>query len=115
MPATNGHAKYLIALQAAIRKAGGNFSVLGMSYTLTDDAPYPKQLQQAVALLKYLVDDQKRDPETVSFSTCLQMVFSNVYRFSLVVTLLEGISRAPCYFILQSLTQLCQPCHSRNL
>ena len=63
--ATPGHMKYQFALQKQLRKLGHDFSILSLSYTLAPKAVYPTQINQAVAALRYLVIDQKRDPSTI--------------------------------------------------
>lgn len=63
--ATPGHLKYQFALQKAIRKQGHDLSIFSLSYTLAPKAVYPSQLNQAASALRYLVQDQKRDPSTI--------------------------------------------------
>ena len=63
--ATPGHLKYQFALQHAIRKEGHDFSVFSLSYTLAPKKVYPGQIGQAVAAIRYLVEDMKRDPATI--------------------------------------------------
>lgn len=63
--ATPGHLKYQFALQKAIRKLGYDFSIFSLAYTLAPKAVYPTQLNQAVSAIRYLVQDQKRDPNTI--------------------------------------------------
>lgn len=65
--ATPGHLKYQFALQKAIRQAGHDISIFSPSYTLAPYERYPFQLSQAVEVLRYLVETEKRDPQTVCF------------------------------------------------
>jgi acetyl esterase/lipase len=66
--ATPGHLKYQFALQKAIRQAGHDISIFSASYTLAPQQKYPFQLSQAVEVLRYLVVNEKRDPQTVRLS-----------------------------------------------
>lgn len=47
-------------------EAGGDISVLSLSYTLAPNAKYPTQLRQAVSALQYLIETEGRDPLKVS-------------------------------------------------
>lgn len=63
--ATPGHLKFQFELQKSIRKLGHDFSIFSLSYTLAPKAVYPTQLNQAVSAIRYLIQDQKRDPNTI--------------------------------------------------
>lgn len=63
--ATPAHIKYQFELQRAIRRLGHDFSIFSVSYTLAPKSVYPTQLAQAAAALRFLVQDEGRDPETV--------------------------------------------------
>jgi acetyl esterase/lipase len=63
--ATPGHFKYQLALQKSARDAGHDFSILAVSYPLAPHAIYPVHIGHAESALRYLVEDEKRDPSTV--------------------------------------------------
>lgn len=64
--ATIGHIRYLYTLQDKMARAGHDFSIFVLTYTLSPKAVYPTQLKQAASALNYLLSgDQPRDPATV--------------------------------------------------
>jgi acetyl esterase/lipase len=79
--ATPGHLKYQFALQKAIRDAGHDLSILSASYTLAPRARYPVQLTQAAEVLRYLIEHDRRDPQTVSSLRSFQAQYSPIYRY----------------------------------
>lgn len=61
-----GHVRYMYTLQREMVKAGHDFSVFALSYTLAPGGVYPLQLKQAALALKHLIEEENRDPSTVS-------------------------------------------------
>lgn len=65
--ATPGHLQYQFGLQTAVKEAGSSFSIFSVSYTLAPKKVYPHQLMQATSALRYLIEVEGRNPQSVSF------------------------------------------------
>lgn len=64
--ATPAHWKFQFALQRALAAEKRlDLAILSLSYSLAPSAAYPTQLRQAAAALRYLLETEARDPETV--------------------------------------------------
>jgi acetyl esterase/lipase len=63
--ASRGHLKFQFDLVRRSRAAHVDLSIFSLAYTLAPEQTYPVQLGQAVSALRYLLEDQKRDPGTV--------------------------------------------------
>ncbi|KAF2670028.1 alpha/beta-hydrolase [Microthyrium microscopicum] len=81
--ATSGHLKYQFSLQKATRDVGNDFSIFSVTYTLAPYKNYPYQLQQAVTVLKYLLDKEQRDPAKVSTTPFHTVVLANISKILL--------------------------------
>lgn len=62
VPADVGHLKFTASIA---EKAGAEMAVLLPTYDLAPQAPYPRQLTQAVDILRYLITDLGRKPENI--------------------------------------------------
>lgn len=65
-PATIGHIRYLYTLQREMVKQGHDFAIFALTYTLSPGGVYPLQLKQAALALNHLIEEENRDPSTVS-------------------------------------------------
>lgn len=61
-PADIGHLKFTASIA---EKAGAEMAVLLPTYDLAPQAPYPRQLTQAVGVLRYLITELGRKPENI--------------------------------------------------
>lgn len=66
MPGSDGHFALLSLLTAQAAKAGKSLAVLVLQYDLAPGAQYPRQLEQAVELLRYATTTLQRAPETLA-------------------------------------------------
>lgn len=62
LPADIGHLKFTASIA---EKAGAELAVLLPTYDLAPQAPYPRQLTQAVGVLRYLITELGRKPENI--------------------------------------------------
>lgn len=62
VPADIGHLKFTASIA---EKAGAEMAVLLPTYDLAPQAPYPRQLKQAVGVLRYLITELGRKPESI--------------------------------------------------
>ncbi|OQE13256.1 hypothetical protein PENFLA_c051G10194 [Penicillium flavigenum] len=60
-----GHFQLLHETLRAAEQQGTQLAVLFLSYDISLQAPYPRQLQQASALLKYTLTVLRREPENI--------------------------------------------------
>ena len=63
--ASPGHMKFVNELQEIFRGQLESVAVIMLSYTLTPQARYPRQLQQGVELLRYLTTTLGKDPSNI--------------------------------------------------
>ncbi|KAJ5239867.1 alpha/beta-hydrolase [Penicillium chermesinum] len=63
--ATDGHFHLLHESLKAVEQQGGKLAVLFLEYDVSLDAPYPRQLQQATALLQYTLTELQKKPEQI--------------------------------------------------
>ncbi|KAI9376175.1 Alpha/Beta hydrolase protein [Aspergillus egyptiacus] len=65
LPAVEGHFHLLHQTVRKVEQQGGKLAVLFLSYDLSIIAPYPRQLQQATALLRHTLTVLGRRPEDI--------------------------------------------------
>lgn len=66
MPASAAHIEYIWRLLTDMKKQGHDAAILMLAYTRVPAATYPKQLIEAIALLKILIEEERRHPSDVS-------------------------------------------------
>ena len=66
LPASPGCLDFLYDIKSTLDAGGSDTAILVLAYSLAPEARYPAQLEEAVELLRYLVQDQKQDPSNVS-------------------------------------------------
>lgn len=62
VPAYIGHFKFTASIA---EKTGAEMAVLLPTYNLAPRAPYPRQLTQAVGVIRYLITELGRKPENI--------------------------------------------------
>lgn len=65
MPCSDAHFEFGTSLMAAAEKEGKEIAVLFLQYDLAPAAQYPRQLEQAVELLRYATTTLQRAPEKI--------------------------------------------------
>lgn len=65
MPANDGHIGFAASLIPKAQEAGKSVAVLLLQYDLAPERRYPRQLQQAVELLRYTIVVLKKAPEQI--------------------------------------------------
>lgn len=65
LPAVKALLEYLYAFQQTANSDGHSVSVLMLAYTLAPEGQFPTQLKQAVELMRYLFETEKRSPANV--------------------------------------------------
>lgn len=65
MPGTFAHFEFMFHCRQRAKKRFHDFAVFCLDYSLVPYDVYPTQLRQAVAALRYLIEDQHRDPRTI--------------------------------------------------
>ncbi|PYH91809.1 alpha/beta-hydrolase [Aspergillus ellipticus CBS 707.79] len=65
IPALTCHIKYVDAIMTNLQEAGIDAGVLFLKYDLATQAPYPRQLAQAVAILRYAVETLGKQPSKI--------------------------------------------------
>ncbi|KAH0365394.1 alpha/beta hydrolase fold protein, partial [Aureobasidium melanogenum] len=63
--AADGHMKILGDLVDEAESHGGELAGLIIRYDLTAESPYPRQLEQAVAALRYLIETMGKSPQQI--------------------------------------------------
>ncbi|PWY70509.1 esterase [Aspergillus heteromorphus CBS 117.55] len=64
-PALNGHIEYVNSLTMGLQDAGIDIGVLFLIYDLATQAPYPRQLEQAMAILRYAIETLGKHPSKI--------------------------------------------------
>lgn len=62
--ATHGHIIYQFDLEQMARKHGHSLAIFSLSYSLAPGTMYPGQLAQAASALRYLLEEQNRNPSS---------------------------------------------------
>ncbi|PMD45691.1 alpha/beta-hydrolase [Hyaloscypha variabilis F] len=65
LPGNPEQFKFLWQLQSSMEKEGKNVAVLFLDYDLSPSVTYPRQLQQASAVLSYLVHNLRKHPSNI--------------------------------------------------
>lgn len=65
MPGGDGHFKFVSTLVERAQKAGRSVSALVLQYDLAPGGQYPRQLTQAVELLRYCVETLAKSPSQI--------------------------------------------------
>ncbi|EON69714.1 hypothetical protein W97_08974 [Coniosporium apollinis CBS 100218] len=65
LPAVKALLEYLYAFQQEANSDGHSVSVLMLAYTLAPEGQFPTQLKQAVELMRYLFETEKRSPSNL--------------------------------------------------
>jgi acetyl esterase/lipase len=79
MPANSGQMKFLTDMKDACIANGRDTAVLLLAYTTAPEAQYPGQLIQAIELLRYLIETEKRDPANVCFEILIEASESSTH------------------------------------
>ncbi|KAJ9637693.1 hypothetical protein H2199_007183 [Coniosporium tulheliwenetii] len=66
LPAVKALLEYLYAFQQEANRDGHSVSVLMLAYTLAPEGQFPTQLKQAVELMRYLFETEKRSPSNAT-------------------------------------------------
>ncbi|KAF2734486.1 alpha/beta-hydrolase [Polyplosphaeria fusca] len=60
------HFDYLAEIKDALVAQGSDTAVLFLAYDLAPEHPYPTQLRQGVEVLRYLIENEGRDPSNIT-------------------------------------------------
>jgi len=66
VPMSPGHIQFLAEIKDELVAQGTDVAVLILAYTTAPEARYPVQLQQAVETLRYLIEQEGRDPSDIT-------------------------------------------------